>query len=196
MINEIKTICVFCGSSAGNDPLYAEAAKKLARILVGHEIKLVYGGALVGIMGILANEFLHHGGQVIGVIPKFLEEFELSHRGLTELHLVETMHERKQKMEDLAEAFVLLPGGFGSMEEFFEVWTWTQLGLHRKPIGILNTKGYFDDLLKFSDHMVNEGFVRQAHRDWVTVKNDPDELVNALLTRELHWVPKWVKKAS
>jgi uncharacterized protein (TIGR00730 family) len=156
-------ICVFCGSSAGNNPLYADAARETGRILAERRIALVYGGGRVGLMGVLADAALNAGGRVIGVIPQSLLAREIQHTGLSELHVTSTMHERKTKMAELADGFIALPGGAGTLEEIFEQWTWAQLGIHHKPCGFLNTNGYFDPLCQMIERMTTEGFLRPEH---------------------------------
>jgi uncharacterized protein (TIGR00730 family) len=188
----IKRLCVFCGSSGGNRNAYQEAAAKLGCQLAASRIALVYGGGRVGLMGVLADSVLRAGGEVIGVMPRTLVEKEIAHAGLTQLHVVETMHERKALMADLADAFVLLPGGFGSWEEFCEVVTWLQLGMHRKPCGILNVAGYYGALLALTEHAVGEGFVASAHNEMVIVQDDVEQLLSQLHTAPLPSVAKWV----
>jgi hypothetical protein len=165
----LKRLCVYCGSHPGCQPAYAEAAAQLAHALASRNIALVYGGASVGIMGVLADAMLAAGGAAIGVIPRGLVEREKAHGGLTELRVVETMHERKALMADLADGFIALPGGFGTIEELFEMLTWAQLGLHRKPVGLLNVLGYFDSLLDFLERTVAERFVRPEHLSMLIV---------------------------
>jgi uncharacterized protein (TIGR00730 family) len=190
----IKRICVFCGSSLGVRPEYGQAAAELGRVLAGSRIGLVYGGARVGLMGALADAVLEAGGEAIGVMPRALVEKEIAHSGLTELHVVESMHERKTLMSDLADAFVLLPGGFGSWEEFCEVVTWLQLGMHQKPCGVLNVAGYYDSLFSLTAHATAEGFLRPAHKDLVIVADNPEQLLlqlsAALIPTEVKWVTK------
>jgi uncharacterized protein (TIGR00730 family) len=188
----IKKLCVFCGSSAGNRPIYRDTAEQLGRHLAGSGITLVFGGGRVGLMGVLADSILQSGGEVIGVMPRPLAEKEIAHSSLTQLHIVETMHERKALMADLADAFVLLPGGFGSWEEFCEVVTWLQLGMHRKPCGILNIAGYYDSLLALTAHAVAEGFLGPAHKEMVIVQDSVEQLLSELNTAPLPSVAKWV----
>ena len=188
----IKRLCVFCGSSVGQRNAYREAAAKLGGQLAASRIALVYGGGRVGLMGVLADSVLRTGGEVIGVMPRALVEKEIAHAALTQLHVVETMHERKALMADLADAFVLLPGGFGSWEEFCEVVTWLQLGMHRKPCGILNVAGYYGALLALTEHAVGEGFVASAHNEMVIVQDDVEQLLSQLHTAPLPSVAKWV----
>ncbi len=192
----IKRICVFCGSSLGVRPEYAEAAAELGRVLAGSGIGLVYGGARVGLMGALADAVLQAGGEAIGVMPRALVEKEIAHSGLTELHVVESMHERKTLMSDLADAFVLLPGGFGSWEEFCEVVTWLQLGMHQKPCGVLNVAGYYDALFSLTEHAAAEGFLRPAHKDLVIVADNPQQLLLQLSAAPIPTEVKWVTKGE
>jgi uncharacterized protein (TIGR00730 family) len=173
-------VCVYAGSSPGARPQYADAARALARVLCAQRRAIVFGGGRVGLMGALADEALARGGEVIGVIPRYLVEREVAHRSLTELHVVATMHERKAMMAELADAFVALPGGIGTLEELVEMLTWAQLGLHAKPIGIVNVDGYYDNLLAFLAHAVGEGFLTPANRELLTVRSDPEALLNEL----------------
>ncbi len=176
----MKAVCVFCGSSSGRRPEYALAARSLGRVLAERRITLVWGGGNVGLMGILADAVLEHGGRAIGVIPRGLEERELAHRGATELHVTRTMHERKALMERLSDAFVALPGGFGTLDELCEILTWRQLGLHAKPMGLLDAGGYFGPLEAAFDHSVREGFVRAEHRALLVRDEDPRRLLETL----------------
>lgn len=176
----MRRLCVFCGSSAGARPEYLAAAQTLGRALAERGVGLVYGGARVGLMGAVADAALAHGGEVLGVIPRALEEREIAHPGLTELRVVESMHERKAVMSDLSDGFVALPGGLGTLEELFEVWTWAQLGVHDKPCALLDVAGYYVPLLDFLDHGVREGFVRPAHRAQLLVDDDPARLLDRL----------------
>jgi uncharacterized protein (TIGR00730 family) len=179
----IRSVCVFCGSNAGNDPRFASAARELGALLAREGIALVYGGGHVGLMGVLADAVLANGGKAIGVIPRALWDREVGHRGLTELHIVETMHERKAMMASLADAFVALPGGLGTLEEIFEVWTWAQLGIHAKPVGFLNVEGFYGSLLEFLDRGVDAGFIRAQHRAVAIVDADPAVLLQRLIRR-------------
>jgi len=179
----MRRICVFCGSSPGRDPVYVEAAQALAAALAGRGIGLVYGGASVGVMGALADAALEQGGEVFGVIPEQLVDKERSHRGLSELHIVESMHERKALMGSLSDGFIALPGGLGTLEEFFEVLTWNQLGIHAKPCGLLNAGGFYDSLTSFLDHTVCEAFVPEAHRSFLLVEREVEPLLNAMEAR-------------
>lgn len=187
----MKNLCVYCGSNPGNRPDYIEQARALARELIKRDIGLVYGGSVVGIMGEVANEVLSGGGRVIGVIPELLLKKEHAHRGLTELHLVQTMHERKAMMIDKADGFIALPGGAGTLEEFFEVWTWAQLNMHEKPCGLLNVAGYYDAMLRFLDHAVAESFIRPQHRDMLVVEQDPVALLDRYAAYRAPVVSKW-----
>lgn len=188
----IRSVCVFCGSSAGNDPAYADAARQLGGLLAGRGIRLVYGGGRVGIMGVVADAVLAAGGEVVGVIPRALWNREIGHGGATEMHVVESMHERKARMAEGADAFLALPGGIGTMEELFEVWTWGQLGLHRKPYGLLDVAGYYRPLIAFIDHMVEAGFLPERHRAMVLVEEDPARMLDRLAMHvpppEPHWI--------
>lgn len=174
-------ICVFCGSSTGRGDRYISAARRLGDLLARRGIGLVYGGAQVGMMGALADAALDAGGEVIGVMPRHLIDRELAHPGLADLHVVNTMHERKARMAQLADAFVALPGGAGTLDELFDIWTWSQLGLHDKPIGLLDVVGYFDPLLACVDHMVTEQFLTAANRDLLVVTSDATALVDHLV---------------
>ena len=176
----MKRICVFCGSNAGARSEYAEAARALATVLAERKLGIIYGGGNVGLMGVLADAALARGGEVIGVIPQKLVDKEVAHRGVTELRIVETMHERKALMNDLSDAFLALPGGFGTLDEFFEVLTWSQLGFHGKPCALLNVAGYYDGMLAMLDHAVTERFLRPAHRELIIADTDPLRLLQRL----------------
>jgi uncharacterized protein (TIGR00730 family) len=176
----MKSICVFCGANFNGDPVLAAAVDQLAEIMVSRDMSLVFGGGRVGVMGLLANAVIERGGKAIGVIPQFLMNKEVGHTGLTELHIVESMHQRKQMMNDLCDGIIMLPGGFGTLEEFFEVLTWLQLGLHKKPIGILNVNGFYDFLLKQMDVMVEQKFLKPINRQLVITSADAIELVNLM----------------
>jgi uncharacterized protein (TIGR00730 family) len=183
-------ICIYAGSNPGRDPAYAAAAQGLARLLAERGIGVVYGGAKVGLMGIVADTALQAGGEVIGIIPGDLVEREIAHQGLTDLRVVGSMHERKALMADLADAFIALPGGAGTLEELIEVYTWSQLGLHAKPMGALNVNGYYDGLAALLDHAVREGFLREQHRAALHIAAGADEL----LERFDGWTPATVGK--
>src|SRR5262250_1601719 len=191
-----KRFCVFCGSNAGSRASYARAAASLASQLVAHNISIVYGGGKVGLMGALADAALAQGGEVIGVIPRVLVQKEVAHQGLTDLRIVGSMHERKALMAQLADAFVALPGGYGTFEEFCEILTWTQLGLQRKPCGILNVDGYYDPLLALFDHAVEESFLKLEHRRLVLADSSAESLVRRMMQYEMPPVEKWIQKTQ
>ncbi|MEL0169453.1 MAG: TIGR00730 family Rossman fold protein [Pseudomonadaceae bacterium] len=186
-------LCVFCGSSPGNKPEYLAAAQQLGTALAKAGIGLVYGGAQVGLMGAVADAALAAGGEVIGVIPRHLVERELAHEGLTTLHEVGSMHERKAMMADLSDGFIALPGGVGTFEELFEVWTWGQLGHHQKPCALFNAAGYYDQLIAFLDHALAEGFMRQPYRDMLIVDTEAAALLDKVRSYAPPSVSKWVK---
>jgi len=176
----MNRLCVFCGSSPGRHPAYLAAAAKLGTVLAKRRIGLVYGGASIGLMGAVADAARAAGGEVIGVIPRALVEFEVAHTGLADLRIVASMHERKALMAELSEGFVALPGGIGTLEELFEVWTWGQLGSHRKPCALLNVAGFYDRLLGFLDFVADEAFLRPVHREMLLVAETPDILLEKL----------------
>jgi uncharacterized protein (TIGR00730 family) len=176
----LRRICVYCGSSSGLRPVYAEAARTLGRLLAAQGIELVYGGACRGLMGYLADTVLQGGGRAIGVIPQALVDLEVAHRGLTELRIVKSMHERKALMTDLADAFLILPGAWGTLDELCEAVTWLQLGIHKKPCGLWNVNGYYDPFLAFLRHAVAEGFLKKEHCELLTVRRDIDELLKVM----------------
>ncbi|HTH48533.1 MAG TPA: TIGR00730 family Rossman fold protein [Candidatus Limnocylindria bacterium] len=188
----MKRVCVFCGSSSGSDPAFAAAAKMFGELLASEGLGLVFGGARVGLMGTIADAVLAGGGEAIGVLPRALEERELAHPGLTQLHVVGSMHERKAMMADLADGFVALPGGFGTLDEFCEVLTWAQLGIHTKPCGLLNVNGYYDGFLAQVDAAVTGGLTRPAHRDLILVATDPVDLLGRLRAYRSVLTPKWI----
>lgn len=192
----MRRLCVFTGSNEGANVAYGAAAARMGRVLAEEGIELVYGGGRVGLMGIVADSCLAAGGRVTGVIPKFLMDLEVGHEGLTDLRVVASMHERKALMADLSDGFVALPGGIGTMEEIFEVWTWGQLGNHGKPVGLLNVHGYYDPLRTFIDHMVAERFLRAEHRGMLLVETEPAALVASFRA----WTPltqaKWITRAE
>jgi uncharacterized protein (TIGR00730 family) len=192
--HRIQQLCVFCGSSSGNNPAYANAAEHLGRELAAAGIGLVFGGGRVGLMGALANAVLAAGGRAVGVIPKSLVEKEIAHTSLTELHIVNSMHERKALMADLADAFVLLPGGFGSWEEFCEIFTWLQLGIHRKPCGVLNVAGYYDSLIAQASRAVSDGLLRASHLESLMIETDPRSLLSRLASAPILRETKWIRK--
>jgi uncharacterized protein (TIGR00730 family) len=192
----VKRICVFAGSSPGANDAYRSAAVELGEALAARDIELVYGGGCVGLMGVLADAALARGGRVTGVIPHTLMVREVGHRALTELHVVDSMHERKAKMAELSEGFIALPGGFGTLEELFEILTWAQLGLHGHPCGLLNVNGYFDSLLAFLDHSVQEAFVRDAHRGMLLVDDTPQSLLDRFAAYRAPVVAKWLQRSA
>jgi uncharacterized protein (TIGR00730 family) len=192
----LKRICVFCGSSVGSHPAYAAAARELGRTLAERAIGVVFGGGKVGLMGVLADAALAAGGEVIGVIPEALVAHEIAHDGLTELRVVRSMHERKTLMADLADGFIALPGGYGTFEEFFEAVTWTQLGIHKKPCGLLNVDGYYDALLRLLDRAVADGFVREANRSLVLDAPDLPTLLEKLEALRPAAAESWIGKAE
>ena len=191
---ELRSICVFCGARQGNDPAYAAAAATLGRTLAEQGIRLVYGGGAVGLMGIVADAALAAGGEVIGIIPQSLEHSEIGHSGLTRLEVVDGMHARKARMAELSDAFIALPGGLGTLEELFEVWTWGQLGYHGKPLGLLEVNGFYSKLTAFLDHVVGEGFVRGQHRDMLQTSESPQTLLDALDAWQPVVTPKWAEQ--
>ena len=178
----LRAICVFCGSRHGRNPAYAEDARQLGRLLAARGIRLVYGGGRVGLMGEVADAVLAAGGEVIGVIPSLLVDKEVEHRGLTQLHEVGSMHERKALMEQLSDAFIVLAGGFGTLDEACEILTWSQLGLHGKPLGVVNTAGYYDGLTAFLDHAVDEDFISARNRGLLAVAASPEAVLDRLLS--------------
>jgi len=176
----MKSLCVFCDANFNGDPVLKQSINQLAEIMVSRGIELVYGGGNVGVMGLLADAIMSRGGRVIGIIPQFLMDKEVGHKGITELRIVKNMHQRKQLMNDLCDAIIMLPGGFGTLEEFFEVLTWLQLGLHNHPVGILNTNGFYDSLLQQMDVMVEQRYLKPANRALVLSSADPLELINLM----------------
>jgi uncharacterized protein (TIGR00730 family) len=192
----VQALCVFCGSNTGRRPAYKEAARAVGELLARRAITLVYGGGKVGLMGVVADACLASGGQVIGVIPRLLQEKELAHKGLTRMHVVGTMHERKALMADLADAFLALPGGFGTWDEFCEVFTWSQLGIQSKACALLNVEGYYDALLALADRATEDGFLRAEHRELLLVDGNAERLLDRMQRFEFPDVPKWVGKAE
>ncbi|MCR6628949.1 MAG: TIGR00730 family Rossman fold protein [Magnetospirillum sp.] len=188
----MRRVCVFCGSSHGTRPAYTQAARATGRLIAERGLGLVYGGGHVGLMGEIADAARDAGGEVIGVIPEALMRMEVGHPNLSALHVVGTMHERKALMAELSDAFIALPGGIGTLEELFEVWTWGQLGLHPKPLGFLDVAGYYGHLHTFLDHSVTEGFLKKRHRAMVAVESDAAQLLNRLATYQPPEVPKVV----
>jgi hypothetical protein len=188
----LNSVCVFCGSNPGASPDYADAARRFGRILAERGLRLVYGGGHVGLMGVMADATLSAGGSVIGVIPEALAARELAHDDLTGLEVVPSMHERKARMSELSDGFVALPGGIGTLEELFEVWTWSQLGFQPKPCALLNVAGYYDHLLAFLDHMTAERFLSPAHRAMAIVDDDPERLLDRLAAWHPPDVRRWI----
>ncbi|MGO4523382.1 TIGR00730 family Rossman fold protein [Microvirga sp. 2MCAF35] len=186
-------LCVFCGSSSGQDPIYFAVARSLGETLAVQGIELVYGGASVGLMGAVADAALEKGGHVIGVMPQALVDKEIAHRSLGDLRVVGSMHERKALMAELSDGFIALPGGLGTFEELFEVWTWAQLGYHRKPCALLNAGGFYDKLTDFLDDVVERGFVKPIHRAMLIVEEEPAALIAAVRAYEPPKVDKWIK---
>ncbi len=195
-VTAIKQVCVFCGSKTGTRPVYREAAESLGRAMVARELGLVYGGGSVGLMGVLADAVLGAGGSVVGVIPERLATTELLHAGVRTMHVTTSMHARKSRMDELADAFIAMPGGFGTFEELLEMITWSQLGIHRKPVGLLNVAGYFDRLIQFFDHAIAEGFIRPKHRQLFVIASDPAELLDLLARHRPPVEPKFVSLAE
>lgn len=190
----MKSITVFCGSSFGSDDVFKEQATLLGKTLAKQNIQLVYGGADIGLMGAVADGALHTEGKVVGVLPHFLQAKEIAHKQLTELILVETMHERKTKMNDLCDGVIVLPGGYGTLEEFFEMITWAQLGLHQKPIAVLNIDGFYNDLIKLVQTMVDKGFLKPINREMLLISNNIDELLEMMKNYQAPTVGKWISK--
>ena len=190
----MKRVTVFCGSSLGTDEVFKEQAFALGQTLAMEKIGLVYGGANIGLMGAIADGALSKGGEVIGVLPYFLQEKEIAHTGLTSLVLVETMHERKTKMNDLSDGVIALPGGFGTLEEFFEMLTWAQLGLHKKPVAILNVGGFYDSLIALVQTMVDKGFLKKANQEMLLVSDNIKDLLNRMKNYSSPVIGKWISK--
>jgi len=190
----MKSITIFCGSSFGSDSIFEEQATLLGQTLAKQHIQIVYGGSNTGLMKAVADGALSEGGKVVGVLPHFLQSKEIAHKNLTELILVETMHERKTKMNELCDGVIVLPGGYGTLEEFFEMITWAQLGLHKKPIAILNIDGFYDDLIKLTQTMVDKGFLKQINRDMLLMSDNIDELLEKMRNYEAPTVGKWISK--
>lgn len=191
---KINRICVYCGSSPGDDPAYSHAAEKLAEELCQRDIALVFGGGAVGIMGVVADAVLERGGEVIGVIPKSLAVKEVAHENLTQMHVVASMHERKAMMSELADGFIALPGGWGTLEEIFEMLTWAQLGFHKKPCGLLNVAGYFDHLIAFLENSFQSKFVKELYRPLLMTSDQPSLLLDQFQVYQAPRVRKWVGK--
>lgn len=193
-MNELRSVAIFCASSLGSDACFQEDAFSLGRFLAGQNIDIVYGGAKVGLMGALANGALSVNGRVIGIIPDFLKDKEVAHDSLTELIVVKSMHERKMIMFEKSNGAIVLPGGFGTLDEMFELLTWGQLGLHKKPVGILNVKGYYDLLITFIENMVSQNLLRKSNQDMLLVSNDISELIEKMKNYEAPDKAKWISK--
>ncbi|WP_339731226.1 TIGR00730 family Rossman fold protein [uncultured Gimesia sp.] len=189
-MSTLKSICVFCGSKSGSDQQYQQAAIELGRLMAQRSITLVYGGGSVGLMGVIADAVLESGGQVIGVIPRQLATRELIHPGVKEMHIVEDMHTRKAKMSECSDAFIAMPGGFGTLEELFEVVSWVQLGIYSKPIGLLNTTGFYDPLLNMVEHCIESEFIKPKYRDLIIADDNPSTLIEHLERHKLPTIEK------
>ncbi|HEX4764683.1 MAG TPA: TIGR00730 family Rossman fold protein [Lichenihabitans sp.] len=192
----MRRLCVFCGSNSGSDPAYLDAAQALGRALATDGVGVVYGGASVGLMGAVADAALAAGGEVIGVIPQALVDKEIAHRGLVDLRIVASMHERKATMAELSDGFVALPGGVGTLEELFEVWTWAQLGHHAKPCAVVNTAGFYDRLIAFLDDVAGQGFMKQVHRAMLIVAEEPAALLGLMRSYRAPAQSKWITSAE
>lgn len=190
----VRSVCVFCGASIGANPAYREAAVALGQAIARRGLTLVYGGGAVGLMGVVADAAMAADGEVVGIIPQSLLDAEVGHKGLTRLEVVDGMHARKARMAELSDAFIALPGGLGTLEELFEVWTWGQLGYHAKPLGLLDVNGFYDKLGGFLDHIVEEGFVRPQHRAMLLLEQQPDALLDGMDSFIAPVAPKWVDK--
>ncbi len=196
MANPLQRVCVYCASNEGARPEYLAAAREIGTLIAQQGSALVFGGGRVGLMGAMADAALAAGGEVIGVMPHGLVEREVAHRGLTALHVVDSMHERKALLSDMADAFITLPGGLGTLEELFETWTWAQLGVHQKPIGLLNVAGYFGPLIEMLAHAEGEGFLRGTPRDGLVIETDAARLLERLRTCEPPAVRRWLRQAD
>lgn len=194
--NQITSLGIFCGSSSGNLPIYAQSAEQLAQVMADNKIELIYGGAHVGLMGVIANKMLALGSKVIGVIPQSLVDVEVAHEGISELRIVTSMNERKEVIAELSDGFIMLPGGSGSLDEFFEMHTLAQLSYHQKPCAILNVAGYYDHLLQFLDHAIDQGFIKAIHREMILVEDCPDTLIKKMNNYQAPVVKKWLNVKS
>jgi uncharacterized protein (TIGR00730 family) len=192
----LRTVCVFCAANPGDRPVYADQARAMGRVLAESGRRVVYGGGRTGLMGALAEGALGAGGEVIGIMPRHLVDREVAHTGLTQLHVVDSMHERKALLGELSDGFLAMPGGLGTLEELFEIWTWGQLGLHRKPYGLLEVNGFYRPLLAFLDHAVGAGFIRQQYRDLLVVDDDPAALVARMEAVQPPEVTRWMDRTE
>jgi len=192
----MKSLCVYCASSPGKDPVYIQSAQNMGKILAEHGIRLIYGGGGVGLMGALADSVMENGGEVTGVLPKFLDDREVGHNGITEMILVNSLHDRKLKLSEISDGFVAMPGGFGTLEELAEILTWAQLGLIQKPIGILNVNNYFRYLVAMFDTMVEERLLKVENRDMLLVADDPETLLDRMTEYKFHPVEKWLDRGN
>jgi len=190
----MRTICIFCGSSKGIDPIYAEATEKLCKVFLSNNIDLVYGGADIGLMKTAADTVMEGGGKVVGVMPKDLADREIAHKGISEMFIVDSMAERKNKMAEISDAFIMLPGGVGTLDEFFEMMSWNQLGYMKKPLGIYNVNGFFDHLLEFISHATNEKFMRDEHHDNIICESDPEILIQKMINFTFVEPAEWVER--
>jgi len=190
----MKSICVFCGSSTGFHPIYKKTAYDLGRHIAEENLCLIYGGGSIGLMGVLANAVLEHGGKAIGIIPRFLYEKEVGHDGVSELIIVDSMHERKQKMAELSQGFIAMPGGIGTMEELFEIFTWAQLALIKKPVALLNVNNFYDDVIHFLNKMVREGFIKEVTVKSLINSHNIQELIAKMMAFNYIETPKWIAK--
>ena len=188
----MKSILVYCGANVGSKPIYKETAEKLGKTLAIKHLRLIYGGGSVGLMGIIADNVLANGGDVVGIIPNFLDRLEVGHKNLPQMHKVETMHERKAMMEQLCDGIITLPGGYGSMDELFEILSWAQLGLHKKPVGLLNVNGFYDALLVQLDKMVEDGFLKKENKNLLLVSDDIEDLLEKMTSFKADFHPKWL----
>ncbi|MES2797317.1 MAG: TIGR00730 family Rossman fold protein [Bacteroidota bacterium] len=191
----MKKIAIYCGSSKGFDSIYATTAQSVGEYLAKNEMTLIYGAGSVGLMGIIADSVLENGGEAIGIIPQFLMDLEVGHKNLTEMYITQSMHERKMKMCELSDGIIALPGGFGTLDELFEMLTWSQLGLHEMPIGLLNTNGFFDSILAMIDKMVVEGFLKKQNQDLLIVENDIENLILKMKSTERPKALKWLGRS-
>ncbi len=192
----MKSILVYCGANHGTNPAYRQAAVDLGKIMAERQIRLIYGAGSIGLMGTIADSVLENGGYVVGIIPNFLDRLEVGHKSLPEIHKVETMHERKAMMEQMCDGIITLPGGYGSMDELFEILAWSQLGLHNKPVGLLNVNGFYDYLLKHVDKMTEEGFLKPENRDLLVVSDDIEDLLQKMENFKPQYHAKWMKQEN